>query len=61
MRIFQDLDTAENNGHGIPTILECYDSSLFEIHDDYINVVIPFNNEVIEEHGVLNGTLNLSI
>lgn len=35
---------------------------MFDIHDDYINVVIPFNKEVMEEHcaenGVKNGTLN---
>ena len=58
MRVFHDLDIAEHNGHGIPRILKSYESSVFDIHDDYINVVIPFNKEVLENHGALNGTLN---
>ena len=55
MRVFHDLDIAEHNGHGIPSVLKSYDASVFDIHDDYINVVIPFNKEVLENHGTLNG------
>lgn len=61
MRVFHDLEIAEHNGHGIPTILKKYDSSVFDINDDYINVVIPFNKEVLENHGTLNGTLSGTI
>lgn len=51
MRIFHDLDIAEHNGHGIPTILSVYGESVFDIQDSYINVVIPFNKEVLDNHG----------
>ena len=61
MRIFHDLDIAEHNGHGIPTILSVYGESVFDIQDSYINVVIPFNKEVLDNHGNHEETSDTSL
>lgn len=58
MRVFHDLDIAEHNGHGIPTVLKAYGESVFDIQEDYVNVVIPFNKDVLDNHGTGSGTLN---
>ena len=42
MRIFTDLDIAEETGHGIPRIVRAYGEKAFEITDDFIQVTIPF-------------------
>lgn len=46
MRIFLKLGIAEHTGHGIPKIIEKYGKEAFDIHDTYINVIIPFNKKV---------------
>ena len=46
MRIFLKLGIVEHTGHGIPKIIEKYGKEAFDIHDTYINVIIPFNNKV---------------
>lgn len=46
MRIFLKLGIVENTGHGIPKIIEKYGKEAFDIHDTYINVIIPFNKKV---------------
>ena len=48
MRIFLKLGIVEHTGHGIPMIVEKYGKKAFDIHDSYINVIIPFNKNVIE-------------
>lgn len=48
MRIFLKLGIVEHTGHGIPKIIEKYGKEAFDIHDSYINVVIPFNKKVAE-------------
>ena len=58
MRIFQDLEITESTGHGILKIIETYGEGVFEFSDSFINVVIPFNKEVVDNRGTLNGTLN---
>lgn len=46
MRIFLKLGIVEHTGHGIPKIIEKYGKEAFDIHDTYINVIIPFNKKV---------------
>lgn len=48
MRIFLKLGIVEHTGHGIPKIIEKYGKEAFDIHDTYINVIIPFNEKVAE-------------
>ena len=48
MRIFLKLGIVEHTGHGIPMIVEKYGKEAFDIHDSYINVIIPFNKNVME-------------
>ncbi len=62
MRVFQDLEIAEHTGHGVPTIIDYYGEKVFDINNNYINVVIPFNQEVINNHkSDINGNLNGNI
>ena len=42
-------------GHGIPTIIKKYGREAFAIKDNYINVIIPFNKEVLANHGTISG------
>jgi len=60
MRIFLKLGIVEHTGHGIPTIIEKYGKDVFDIHDSYINVVIPFNQSVMASivHGKNPGKNN---
>ena len=56
--IFVRLGIVEHTGHGIPTIISKYGKEVFEISDNCIKVIIPFNKEVLENHGALNGALS---
>lgn len=58
MRIFNDLDLSEQTGHGIPDVIEVYGKEVFEINDNYINVVLPFDREVLNAN-VRNGAINV--
>lgn len=49
MRIFLKLGIVEQTGHGIPKIIAKYSKDVFDIHDSYINVIIPFNPMVLKE------------
>lgn len=48
MRIFLKLGIVEHTGHGIPMVVEKYGKEAFDIHDSYINVIIPFNKKVLD-------------
>ena len=56
--IFVRLGIVEHTGHGVPTIISKYGKEAFEIFDNYIRVTIPFNTEVLENHGALSGALS---
>ena len=45
-KIFIQLGLAEQTGRGIPMIIRKYGEQAFDIYDNYINVIIPFNNKV---------------
>lgn len=46
MRIFLNMDITEHTGHGIPTIVRRYGRDAFEITDDFIRCIIPFDMSV---------------
>ncbi len=58
MDIFTRLGIAEHTGHEIPTIVKTYGTSVFEISDSFIRVVIPFNKEVLENHGSISSSIS---
>lgn len=61
MRIFLNMGIVEHTGHGIPTIIKRYGRQAFEIKDNYIKVIIPFDEKVLEQQNVgLNVGLNLT-
>ena len=47
MRFFLSLGIVEHTGHGIPMIVEKYGREAFDIHASYIDVTIPFNQDVL--------------
>ena len=49
MRIFLNMDLTEHTGHGIPSIVSKYGREVFHIAENYINVVIPFDAEVLRQ------------
>ena len=44
------MGLTEHTGHGIPTIIGKYGKSVFEIDDNYIKCVIPFEPSVMSEY-----------
>ncbi len=63
MKIFSDLDIADNTGHGIPTIIEHYGKDVFDIEPNHIIISIPFDKDILErfkrEHtDIINFDLN---
>ena len=49
MKIFSDVDIADNTGHGIPTIIEHYGKGVFDIQNSHIIISIPFNEVVLKK------------
>ena len=63
MRILGDLDYSEQTGHGIPDVIDVYSKEVFDINENYINVVLPFNEEVMKskkEHSNVNVGVKLN-
>ena len=56
--IFKRLGIVEQTGHGVPTIIKKYGENAFDIKGNYINVVIPFDKEVIANHGAISGAIS---
>lgn len=48
MRIFLSMGLTEHTGHGIPTIVNKYGEEVFEIEDNYIRCIIPFDEDVLD-------------
>ena len=61
MDIFTRLGIVEHTGHGIPLIVEKYGKDTFEICDSYIRVIIPFNKEILLNHGAISGAISGAI
>ena len=47
MRVFLNLGIVEHTGHGIPMIVEKYGREAFDIHQNYIDVTLPFSQAVL--------------
>ncbi len=58
MDMFTRLGIVEHTGHGIPTIINIYGINVFEISDSFIRVIIPFNEEVLENHGSISSSIS---
>lgn len=61
MRIFQDLEITESTGHGTLRIIESYGENVFEFADSFINVVIPFNKDVLNNRKNEDVGLNVGL
>lgn len=48
MRFFLNMGLVEHIGHGIPTIIKKYGNQVFDISDNYIRCVIPFDETVLK-------------
>ena len=57
MDIFKRLGIVEHTGHGVPTIIAKYGKEAFDIKNSYINIIIPFNKEVLENHGSVSNSM----
>ena len=42
-KIFGQLGFVEQTGHGVPLIVNQYGKQAFDVMDNYLNVIIPFN------------------
>ena len=67
MRVLSDLKYVEQTGYGVPEVLKHYDKNVFDIEENYINVSIPYDAEVMasmrvsdvgEENDIENDTEN---
>ena len=47
MRVFLNIGLTEHTGHGVPTIIKKYGKDIYEITDNYIKCIIPFDNRVL--------------
>ena len=47
MRVFLNLGIVEHTGHGVPMIVEKYGKEAFDIHPSFIDVTIPFDQDVL--------------
>ena len=57
-KIFGQLGYVEQTGHGIPLIISKYGMQAFDISDNFVNVIIPFNKEFLKLESNINKTLN---
>lgn len=60
MRIFLNMGLTEHTGHGIPTIIEKYGKDVFEITDNYIKCVIPFDERVLSKKSNIETKIKLN-
>ena len=63
MRVLSDLKYVEQTGYGVPEVLKHYDKNVFDIEENYINVSIPYDPEVmasmhVTDAGAENGAEN---
>ena len=71
MRIFRDLDYVESIGSGMARILNAYGRDIYDIHDHYIRITIPYATELefdadatnagsLQDSDIMNGEINQS-
>lgn len=61
MRILGDLEYVEHTGYGIPKIVEIYGKDVFQITENFIRVVLPFDKDVLEEQYQEDSTVNSTV
>lgn len=57
MDIFKRLGIVEHTGHGAPTIIAKYGKEAFDIKNSYVNIIIPFNKEVLDNHWSISNSM----
>ena len=58
MRVFHDVNLAEQLGSGMSRILEVYDPSIFTFEDNFLIVTFPFADGFMLPLGNVNGNVN---
>lgn len=53
-KILGQLGYVEQTGHGVPLIVGNYGKQAFELMDNYVNVVIPFKEDIKENNNLLS-------
>ena len=61
MRIFLNMGLTEHTGHGIPKIISRYGKEVFDINDNYIRCVIPFDKNVVEANKNVGMNVGLNV
>jgi predicted HTH transcriptional regulator len=62
MRMLTNLDYFEQTGHGILDVIEVNGEDFFEINEYYINVVLPFDEEVMHSKNEnLNNNVGVNV
>lgn len=63
MRVFLNMGLTEHTGHGIPTIVAKYGKDVFDITDNYIRCIIPFDKNVVatNENVGMNVGMNVGL
>ena len=62
MRMLTNLDYFEQTGHGILDFIEVNGKDFFEINEYYINVVLPFDEEVMHSKNEnLNNNVGVNV
>jgi ATP-dependent DNA helicase RecG len=61
MRVFRDLELVEHLGSGMNRILSAYDRSIFQISDNFLSIVFPFEEEYLMSYGEQSFENNLQV
>ncbi len=61
MDIMRHFDFVEATGHGVPNIINAYGKDVFKFSPNYINVNLPYDEEVIQTRIAKNEGLNKGI
>lgn len=59
MRVFLMMGLCEHTGHGIPTIVNMYGKSVFDIEENYLRCTIPFDPDVLAH--ISGGNVGLNV
>jgi predicted HTH transcriptional regulator len=58
MRVFRDMELAEQIGSGMSRILNAYDRPAFELSPSFTVVTFPFEEAFISQYDMINGMIN---
>ena len=60
MYIMRHFDFAEETGHGVPDIINAYGKEVFKFSQNYINVTLPYDKEVMQTRIIRNEERKIS-